>query len=503
MDENGTQDEESQDDGGNLTASGSGGFQRRILTEISPQSWEHPADRAALNALRKVPGFDLALRKIFGMFGERAIRLAFKANAVRVSEKQYAWVHERTLRVCEVMDLKEIPEVYVSQTPIVNAGAVGMSDPFIVLNSSMLEVLNHDEVEAVLAHEVGHILSGHVLYRTLLLLIMRLALFRYPIAGLALLPILWALLEWYRKSELSCDRAALLGVQDKDVVMSSLMKLAGGTRGEDLDLQEFIDQSEEYRGGGDLLDSVYKVLNAIGATHPLLRSEAWNRGYVFLPDLYVPCPECEGKRFNRQTLEIRYRDRSIADVLDRAEQEVFQVAERRVGGGLAPIDPLLGPAIERAEELQRLGSEITGIPTGFRDLDSKLAGLHPTNLIVIAGRPGMGKTALALNIAQNVAQNDHPVAIFSLEMSREEIVSRMLCSTGRIDSQRLRTGRLAEADFTKLSNAASALYKKPIFVDDSPANVETAAGFGFVTHLFTTADRLRLWLHERGLLEVP
>ena len=268
MDENGNQNDESQDESGKLASSGSGGFQRRILTEISPQAWEHPADRAALNALRRIPGFDLALRKIFGMFGERAIRLAFKANAVRVSEKQYPWIHERTLRVCEIMDLKEIPEVYVSQTPLVNAGAVGMSDPFIVLNSSMLEVLDHDEVEAVLAHEVGHILSGHVLYRTLLLLIMQLAMFRYPIAGLALLPILWALLEWYRKSELSCDRAALLAIQDKDIVMSSLMKLAGGTRGETLDLQEFIAQSEEYREGGDLLDSVYKVLNVIGATHP-------------------------------------------------------------------------------------------------------------------------------------------------------------------------------------------------------------------------------------------
>jgi Zn-dependent protease with chaperone function len=268
MDENGNQNDEGQDEGGALSSSDSGGFQRRILTEISPQAWEHPADRAALNALRKIPGFDLALRKIFGMFGERAIRLAFKANAVRVSEKQYPWIYERTLRVCEIMDLKEIPEVYVSQTPLVNAGAVGMSDPFIVLNSSMLEVLDRDEVEAVVAHEVGHILSGHVLYRTLLLLIMRLAMFRYPIAGLALLPILWALLEWYRKSELSCDRAALLAVQDKDVVMSSLMKLAGGTRGEVLDLDEFIAQSEEYREGGDLLDSVYKVLNVIGATHP-------------------------------------------------------------------------------------------------------------------------------------------------------------------------------------------------------------------------------------------
>ncbi len=173
----------------------------------------------------------------------------------------------------------------------------------------------------------------------------------------------------------------------------------------------------------------------------------------------------------------------IADVLDRAEQEVFQVAERRVGEGLTAIDPLLGPAIERAEELQRLGSDVTGLPTGFRDLDRKLAGLHPTNLIVVAARPGMGKTALALNIAQNVAQQDHPVAIFSLEMSREEVVSRMLCSTGRIDSQRLRTGRLSEADFTKLSNAASALYKKPIFVDDSPGLT--------VTEIRAKARRLR------------
>ncbi|MEA2058485.1 MAG: replicative DNA helicase [Actinomycetota bacterium] len=158
----------------------------------------------------------------------------------------------------------------------------------------------------------------------------------------------------------------------------------------------------------------------------------------------------------------------ITDVIDQAEQAVFQVAERRVGEGLASIDPLLGPAIERAEELQRLGSDVTGIATGYKDLDRKLAGLHPTNLIVIAARPGMGKTALALNIAQNVAQRDVPVAIFSLEMSREEIVSRMLCAQGRIDSQRLRTGQLSEADFTKLSNAASSLYKKPVYVDDSP-----------------------------------
>ncbi len=161
-------------------------------------------------------------------------------------------------------------------------------------------------------------------------------------------------------------------------------------------------------------------------------------------------------------------DQPINDVLDRAEQAVFAVSERRVGDGLALIDPLLGPAIERAEELNRLGTEVTGLSTGFRDLDRKLAGLHPTNLVVIAARPGMGKTALALNMAQNAALQEAPVAIFSLEMSREEVVTRLLCAQGRIDSQHLRTGRLTESDFTKLSHAASVLYRKPIYVDDSP-----------------------------------
>ncbi len=157
----------------------------------------------------------------------------------------------------------------------------------------------------------------------------------------------------------------------------------------------------------------------------------------------------------------------IEEVIDQAEQAVFAVAERRVGDGLQPIDDLLGPAIEKAEELQRSGSDVTGTSTGFRDLDRKLAGLHPTNLLIIAARPGMGKTSLAFNIAQNVALGGRTVAIFSLEMSREEVVTRMLCSRGRIDSQRLRTGKLTEGDFTKLSNAAGALYKQNIFVDDS------------------------------------
>jgi replicative DNA helicase len=157
----------------------------------------------------------------------------------------------------------------------------------------------------------------------------------------------------------------------------------------------------------------------------------------------------------------------IDDVVDQAERAVFAVAEKRVGDGLQQIDELLGGALEEAEERHRNGAEVTGVSTGFRDLDRKLAGLHAPNLVVVAARPGMGKTALAFNMAQNVALQGNTVAIFSLEMGREEVVTRMLCSTGRIDSQRLRTGKLTENDFTKLSNAASALYKQNIYVDDS------------------------------------
>ena len=236
--------------------------------EISPTAWEHPADRAALNALRRIPGWDLVLRKLVGLFGEKSIRLTFKANAVRVTEAQYPWVHERLVAVCDVFDIDEPPELYVSQTPLVNAGAVGLDHPFIVLNSSTIEVLDEDEIEAVIGHEVGHILSGHALYRTMLFILLRFTFTRYPLAGVAVRPILYGLLEWSRKAELSCDRAGVLATQQPRVMMSALMKIAGGSRGEDLDLDAFIAQSDEYRDGGDTLDGIYKMLAALGATHP-------------------------------------------------------------------------------------------------------------------------------------------------------------------------------------------------------------------------------------------
>ncbi|MGH7474785.1 MAG: M48 family metallopeptidase [Longimicrobiales bacterium] len=240
---------------------------RLILHDISAESWEHPADRAALAALRRIPAFDEVLRKLFGFFGEKPIRLAFQANAVRVSERQFPKLHAHYQDVLRTMDTPHHP-LFVSQTPIVNAGAYGMAQPFIILNSGSVRLLADEELIFLLGHELGHIMSGHVLYRTMMVLLLRLATAGFPIVGLAARGVLIGLLEWSRKSELSADRAGLLASQKPDAAMWTFMKLAGGGNADELDLGEFMRQAEEYRESGDVADSVFKVLNLLLATHP-------------------------------------------------------------------------------------------------------------------------------------------------------------------------------------------------------------------------------------------
>ncbi len=241
---------------------------RVILTEIGAESWEHPADRAALAALRRIPAFDEVLRKLFGFFGEKPVRLAFQANAVRVGPRQFPEVHAKYLRVLETMDAPEEYPLFISQTPVVNAGAYGMNKPFIVLNSGSIRLLEGDEQVFLLGHELGHILSGHVLYRTMMVILLQLANLGFPIVGIAARAVLLGLLEWSRKSELSSDRAGLLTVQDPTAALQTSLKLAGGGSREETDLNEFLKQADEYRESGDVGDSVFKVLNLLGTTHP-------------------------------------------------------------------------------------------------------------------------------------------------------------------------------------------------------------------------------------------
>jgi Zn-dependent protease with chaperone function len=241
---------------------------KRILTDIAPHSWEHPADKAALQALRRIPIFDEILKKTFGFFGEKPIRLAFQADAVRVSENQFGKVYAIYKECLTTLDAPEEYPLFMSQTPLVNAGAYGMDQPFIILNSGTVRLLEDDELAYVISHEIGHIVSDHVLYKTMTVLLLNLANMGFPIVGLAARAILVGLLEWSRKSELSSDRAGLLGVQDPEVVMQTMLKMAGGGTTEETSLQEFIVQAEEYRAGGDVADQVFKVLNLLGRTHP-------------------------------------------------------------------------------------------------------------------------------------------------------------------------------------------------------------------------------------------
>jgi Zn-dependent protease with chaperone function len=239
----------------------------RILKDIDPASWEHPADKAALAALRRIPGFDTVLKTLFGIFGEKPIRLAFQANAVKVGPKQFPELHELYKEVLRTLDTPHY-DLFVSQTPLVNAGAYGMKQPFIVLNSGAVRLLNRDEMVFLLGHEVGHIMSGHVLYRTMTVLLLQLATMGFPIVGLAARAVLVGLLEWMRKAELSSDRAGLLTGQDPQTALSTLMKLAGGGYDNETNLNEFMIQADEYRQGGDVADTVFKILNLLGSTHP-------------------------------------------------------------------------------------------------------------------------------------------------------------------------------------------------------------------------------------------
>ncbi|MBU0576195.1 replicative DNA helicase [Patescibacteria group bacterium] len=159
----------------------------------------------------------------------------------------------------------------------------------------------------------------------------------------------------------------------------------------------------------------------------------------------------------------------MMDLLDMAEQKVFKVSQTRTDKAFTPLKDTLVESFERLDELQRSGDDLRGLPTGFVDLDRMLAGLQRSNLIILAARPGMGKTALALNIAQYVAVSaGKKVGFFSLEMSKEELVDRLLVSQADIDAWRLKTGRLDQQDFLKLSDAMGVLADAPLFIDDTP-----------------------------------
>ena len=243
---------------------------RATLTGISSRAWEHPADRGALVALRKLRGFDTVLKAVSGLVNERTTRLLYLGTAVRVDERQFPTLHYLLSDAGRVLDVDTLPEMFVRSSPTLNAVTIGLDKPIIVLNSALVDLLSEDELRFVVGHELGHALSGHAVYRTLLERLIHLTgvLNSVPLGGLGVRAIVAALYEWARKSELSADRAGLLATQDPAAAIRAHMQLASGGLLGELDLATFMAQGQEYLDSGDLRDSVLKLLLVEKTTHP-------------------------------------------------------------------------------------------------------------------------------------------------------------------------------------------------------------------------------------------
>lgn len=248
---------------------------RRRFPGLDASVLQHPYDRAALGALQRVPGLDIVVRKFIELFPERVAYIQNVAQTVRVTPTQCSQLYVQLQEACAILDVRE-PELYVAQYPAPNAYTSGHDHPYIVVTTGLLDMMSEDEVLAVIAHELGHIKSGHVLYKVmaraigfLLTIVSDLTLGIGRIVGRTLEA---ALLEWDRKSEFTADRSALLVVQDPQVMLTLMMKFAGGTLFErnQMDAREFLKQADLYEEvDASLLDRLYKMMIVSAVNHPL------------------------------------------------------------------------------------------------------------------------------------------------------------------------------------------------------------------------------------------
>jgi Zn-dependent protease with chaperone function len=239
------------------------------LDGISPRALQHPADRAATAALHQVPYLDQVVRKLIQLGYEKALRQAYLGSSVRLGQEQlpHIWVLER--EVFNVLDLPEVPDLYLTQMPIANAFTIGAGEPMIVLNSELVRLLDTEGLRAVVAHEATHVLAEHVLYGTALQILLRLSARLPLLAGLPLMAVRSALLEWFRAAELTCDRGAAVVTRQPMAVCQSLMTLAAGESAGELNLDAFIAQGLDYREKGSGFDKLTRLLIDLNITHPM------------------------------------------------------------------------------------------------------------------------------------------------------------------------------------------------------------------------------------------
>ena len=275
----------------------------RRLPGLQPADFQHPSDVAATEALRKVPGLDKALAKVMEYGLERLYYLENVASNVRVTERMFPRMHRALQWGCQVLDLPE-PELYVTVDPVPNAYTYGHTQPFIVLTSGLVDMLDDEERFFVIGHELGHIKADHVLYtlvaRNIAALVTLVGQATLGIGALLGRGLVYALYEWFRKAELTADRAGLLCVQEFDPCLRTFMKLAGGASKlyAEMDRADFLGQIRAYEEADwSVLNQAYKVLLTLERTHPfaILRAkeldqwhqsgyqEAFHRGGLLEP----------------------------------------------------------------------------------------------------------------------------------------------------------------------------------------------------------------------------
>jgi Zn-dependent protease with chaperone function len=243
------------------------------LKQIDERVIRHPADRAATAALNTIPGVNAVARKLIELGYERALRQNLLASSVRLSVKQLPDVFDRHRSAYTILDVPQVPELYLAAYPSTNALTIGSQDPIVLVHSHMLDQLDADQQRVVFAHEAAHVLSDHVLYGTVLQILLSMGggmLNRSLPTALPLLAVQNALLEWQRAAELTCDRIAALVVRDPLLVCRTLMSVAAGTAGSRLDLGAFLAQADDYGKTSRGLPGRWTRMNLeLGQSHPL------------------------------------------------------------------------------------------------------------------------------------------------------------------------------------------------------------------------------------------
>jgi Zn-dependent protease with chaperone function len=288
--------------------------QRRRFPRIASSAFEHPADKAALETVKSIPFVDKVFRHFLELGVERIMRIQLMGQSIHVTPRQCGKIYQLFKEAIDILDMQE-PDLFIASSPEINALTFGADRPFIVINSALVDLLDEDELLAVLAHELGHVKAGHALYRSIAYTLSGMANKVFGLGAIASMGLTASLFDWTRKSELTADRAELLVVQDLDICLRLHMKLAGGSRTiyAQTDHQEFLQQAETYEElEYNTLNKVYKLLQELWLTHPVpvFRAKeisAWSKtrqyneimaGRYQTEDicfLLKSCPHCQAK----------------------------------------------------------------------------------------------------------------------------------------------------------------------------------------------------------------